>query len=152
MSENQDYHIYATSTLTDDRLRVLKHHDLFAVFDRHGEIRGHHRHDVHGLFHHDMRHLSHLELRLADQLPLLLSSTVKDDNALLTVDLTNPDLSAELQSDTLHVLRSKFVLDRRCHEQIQIHNYGSEQVTIPLELTFGADFIDVFELRGVPRK
>ena len=32
------YYILATSGLSDDRTRVLKHGDTFAVFDRHGDV------------------------------------------------------------------------------------------------------------------
>ncbi|MFU8805390.1 MAG: glycogen debranching N-terminal domain-containing protein, partial [Bradymonadaceae bacterium] len=160
MPEGQkDYHIYATSTLTDDRMRVLKHRDLFAVFDRFGEIQPqpphpHGARGVHGLYLSDMRHLSRLQLRLADRRPLLLSSTVKEDNALMTVDLTNPDLEfgdKQVSSDTIHILRSKFLMDDACHEEISLKNYGEEPLRFPLRLSFGADFADIFELRGVPR-
>ena len=43
--------------------------------------------------HRDTRHLSHLYLTLDGHRPLLLSSTVRDDNAVLICDLTNPDCS-----------------------------------------------------------
>ena len=43
-----------------------------------------------GLFHADTRHLSRLELSLNEFQPLLLGSNISDDNAILTVDLTNP--------------------------------------------------------------
>ena len=43
-----------------------------------------------GLFHRDTRYLSHLYLTIAGARPMLLSSTLRDDNASLTCDLTNP--------------------------------------------------------------
>jgi len=65
--------------------------DAFAVFDRHGDL-----HPIglneQGLFYREPRHLSKSVLRLAETQLLLLSSTVRDDNALLTVDLINQDL------------------------------------------------------------
>ena len=45
-----------------------------------------------GLFHEGTRFLSCLVLRLGRGEPLFLSSTVKEDNAILAVDLTNPDI------------------------------------------------------------
>jgi predicted nucleic acid-binding protein len=45
-----------------------------------------------GLFHADTRHLSLCTLILGGRRPLLLSSTLRADNATLTCDLTNPDL------------------------------------------------------------
>src|SRR5437870_10193397 len=62
----------------DHMLRVLKHGDTFAIFDRYGDIYplglG-----EHGLSHDGTRHLSRLELRLGvdDAPPFLLSSTVR---------------------------------------------------------------------------
>ena len=48
-----------------------------------------------GVFHKDTRFLSDLRVLVDGQWPLLLSSTVEDNNALLTADLTNPDLFAD---------------------------------------------------------
>ena len=42
-------------------------------------------------FHAESRHLSRFTLRLNQQGPLLLSSTVNEDNSFLSVDLTNVD-------------------------------------------------------------
>src|SRR5581483_4786642 len=84
------FYILATSSLADERTRVLKQGDTFAVFDRHGDIRQVGL-AVQGLYHRGTRYLSRLELRLGKSRPMLLSSTVKDDNAMLAVDLTNPD-------------------------------------------------------------
>ena len=44
-----------------------------------------------GIFHNDTRYLSALRLLINGRRPLLLSSTVQDNNAILNVDLTNPD-------------------------------------------------------------
>ena len=57
--------------------------------------------------------LSRLELSLNEFQPLLLGSSISDDNAILTVDLTNPDLFFEkrliLAKDTVHILRTAFL-------------------------------------------
>ncbi len=85
------YYILASSSLADDRTRVIKNGETFAVFDRYGDV-----HPVglgeQGLYHAGTRHLSALGLRIGDARPLLLSSTVREDNAQVVVDLTNPDL------------------------------------------------------------
>src|SRR5919108_4426541 len=106
------YYILATSSLADDRTRVLKQGETFAVFDRHGDIRpvglG-----VQGIYHEGTRYLSRLELRLGRDRPMLLSSTVRDDNALLAVDLTNADTYADgsvsICRGTVHISRSMFL-------------------------------------------
>jgi glycogen debranching enzyme len=149
------FYIRAQSSLADDRTRVLLHGDTFAIFDRYGDI-----HPIgfgqQGLFHSDTRYLSRLELRIGNVRPLLLSSTIRDDNILFTVDLTNPDLEFAsgrfLPRGMLHIFRTKFLLDTSCFERIIVHNYGEEPVDVDLNLAFGADFCDIFEIRGQRRE
>jgi hypothetical protein len=43
-------------------------------------------------FYRDTRYLSALEMLLNETHSLLLGSNVRDDNSILTVDLTNPDI------------------------------------------------------------
>src|SRR4051812_30445326 len=88
--ENQ-YYVLASSPLLEVRTRVLKDGDTFAVFDRYGDI-----HPIglgeQGIYHEDTRYVSRLMLTINGERPLLLSSTVNTENALFTVDLTNPDI------------------------------------------------------------
>src|SRR5882762_2565629 len=60
---NDAYYIVATSTRVDDRRRVLKHGDTFAVFDRYGDIENVGPPEF-GVYHQDTRFLSRLSLRL----------------------------------------------------------------------------------------
>src|SRR6266566_1394544 len=152
--ENQ-YYVRAQSSLADNRTRVLMHGDAFAVFDRHGDL-----HPIglneQGLFYREARHLSKSVLRLAETELLLLSSTVRDDNALLAVDLTNQDLqlpSGEtLLRGALHIYRTKFLWKNTSQELVQIHNYGLGPASVELLLEFAADFADIFEVRGYKRR
>lgn len=88
--------------------------------------------------------------------PLLLGSNVRDDNAVLTVDLTNPDMFFEkrllLPKDTLHVVRTIFLWRGTAYQRLGLHNHGDRPIAINLSLTFGSDFADVFEVRGMRRK
>jgi glycogen debranching enzyme len=87
-------------------------HDTFIVLDSHGDI-GAAVGGPDGLFHSDTRFVSHLELLLNGMQPLLLGSSIRDDNTLMTVDLTNPDMYFDnhllLPKDTLHVVRTVFL-------------------------------------------
>ena len=91
------------------------------MVDSHGDI-GASSGGPDGLFHADTRFLSHLELRLNDAQPLLLGSNVRDDNTLLAVDLTNPDLYAGehivLQKDIIHVARTIFLWRGTAYQRI----------------------------------
>jgi glycogen debranching enzyme len=152
--ENQFY-IRAESSLVDERTLVLLHDDTFAVFDRYGDIQpvgmG-----QQGLFHKETRYLSRLDLKLDGHKPLLLSSVTGENNVMLAVDLTNPDIelpSGELLTrGTLHVYRSKFLANGVCFEQIIVHNFGKHAVDINLSLAFASDFKDIFEVRGQKRE
>ncbi|MFW5968201.1 MAG: glycogen debranching N-terminal domain-containing protein [Persicimonas sp.] len=152
--DETDFHIFTTNLLNTSRTRVLKCANLFAVFDEVGDVMSW-AGGAHGLYLEDMRHLSKLELRIWGQKPILLSSTVEEENALLSVDLTNPEVrepNRRVISDTIHVLRNKFLTADTCHEKIRLHNYGDKPISVPLSIHFGADFADMFEIRGTERK
>jgi len=80
--------------------------------DSHGDI-GASSGGTDGIFHADTRYLSRLEMLVNGMQPLLLGSNVRDDNAVLTVDLTNPDIYYDkrlaLPKDTVHILRTMFL-------------------------------------------
>jgi glycogen debranching enzyme len=147
------YYIPATAPTTRPR-RALKHGDTFLVVDTYGDI-GASSGGPDGLFHADTRFLSHLELRLNNVQPLLLGSNVRDDNTLLAVDLTNPDLYAgehiTLQKDIVHVARTIFLWRGTAYQRIAVRNHGLEPVEITLSLHFDNDFADLFEVRGERR-
>jgi hypothetical protein len=65
------YYILATSPLADDRTRVLKQGETFAVFDRYGDIQALGL-GQRGLFHENTRFLSRFVLRVGRNRPLLL--------------------------------------------------------------------------------
>lgn len=153
--EIAQFFIPAAASLQERRPRTLKHDDTFAVFDHNGDaLSG--PGSPEGIYHRDTRYLSHLYLTLDGHRPLLLSSTLRDDNATLTCDLTNPDLydangNVTLPHDLLHVRRSRFLWDGVCHERIMLANYDSKPHTVRLQLSFAADFADIFEVRGTSR-
>ena len=147
------FYIFHTYARIDERTRVMKHGDTFAVFDRFGDIEQIGNGEL-GVYDHDTRILSRLSLRLEGCRLLLLSSSIKDDNAVLAVDLMNPDLKRGdvlIPRGTVHVDRSRVLLDGACHERIRVHNYGSSPVEIAMSIECGADFADIFEVRGTQR-
>jgi hypothetical protein len=105
------FYIPATEPTTRLR-RAMKRDDCFLVFDSHGDI-GASPGGPDGLFNCDTRYLSHFELLINGLQPLLLGSNLSDDNCVLSVDLTNPDIYYDkqllLQKNLLHVARTVFV-------------------------------------------
>jgi glycogen debranching enzyme len=148
------FYILATSSLADRRTQVLKCGDSFAVFDRQGDI-GPIGHGVQGLYHEGTRFLSRLVLKLEGDRPMLLSSSVNEDNMVLGVDLTNSDLvtggNVVLPRGTLHLSREKFLQNATCYERLTITNYSPSPVAVSMSVQFEADFADVFEVRGIRR-
>ena len=152
---SQQYYIAAGSSPTDDRVRVLKYGKIFAVFNRHGDIEplglG-----EHGVFFQGTRYLSEFALTVWDSRPLLLSSTVKSDNLVFTADLSNVDIRERAQvtiaRGTLHIVRSRFLWQDICYEELRLSNYGLIPVDLSFRLAFGADYADIFEVRGTPRE
>ena len=148
------FYILATSPLADEHGLVLKHGETFGVFDHYGDVRPTGLGEE-GLYHEGTRYLSCLLLALEHARPMFLSSTVRQDNELLTVDLTNPDVSrggrVEVPRGTLHLARTKFLRDGACYERLRLRNYGLAPMSVSLALHFEADFADLFEVRGAKR-
>ena len=86
-----EFYIRSSSARVEVRTRVLKQGDMYAVFDRFGDVETFGTGEL-GLYYKDTRFLSRLTLKLGKDRPLLLSSTVREDNAVLAVDATNPDV------------------------------------------------------------
>ncbi len=149
------YAVGAASSLGERRLHSLKSGDTFGVFDQNGNIlAGPGIAD--GLYHLDTRHLSSLDLRMNGEAPILLSSTIRDNNATLTCDLTNPDFfdtsgGLALAHDTIHLRRSRFIHGSACHERILVRNFSDRPQDIEIVIGFDADFADLFEARGMRR-
>lgn len=150
------FFIPATASLQERRPRTLKHGDTFGLFDHNGDaLSG--PGSPEGIFHRDTRHLSHLYLTMAGLRPILLSSTPRDDNAALTCDLTNPDLYDEegrlvLGHDLIHLRRTRFLWNATCFERLAILNFDEKRHGIRFEISFSADFADLFEVRGAQRE
>lgn len=149
------YYILASSTYADDRTRQLNSGDAFAIYDRWGDIRQLGK-GTHGIYYQGTRFVSEMELEVNHCRPLLLSSNVKSENEILSIDLTNPVLEqvpgCSVPEGVIHISRSKFLQNNVCHERINLHNFGEETWTLIVTLSFHADFKDIFEIRGIQRE
>jgi glycogen debranching enzyme len=148
------FYIPGTESCTRPR-RTLKHGDCFVVLDSHADI-GAAAGGTDGIFFRDTRYLSHLEMLINGQQPLLLGSNVRDDNSILTVDLTNPDIYLDhkrvLPKDVLHVVRTLFLWRGAVYQRLRMQNHGEGPFEFRLTLAFASDFADLFEVRGLHRK
>ena len=149
------WYVAATSARTDDSPQVLKNDETFVMFDHFGDVQvlgpG-----EQGLYHEDTRYLSYQELLVDGARPLYLGSTVKENNSLLIIELMNPDLTrggeVVVGKGNVHIFRAKLLWQGACYEHIRLTNHGREAIETTLAIIFDADFVDLFEVRGMTRE
>jgi glycogen debranching enzyme len=128
---------------------------MFSVFDRLGDFQTRGLGE-HGLFFEGTRYLSEQAIYLWNSRPLLLSSTIENNNFLFTADLSNLDVSrleqVVIPRGSLHLLRSKFLWHHECFEEFRFENHGTSSLVVPFRMTVDADFADIFEVRGMHRQ
>jgi glycogen debranching enzyme len=154
-AKDAEVHGSVTTALQDGQLRTLKNDDTFAIFNHSGDAiaaRG----SAEGLYNRDTRYLSHFRLAIEKAGLKLLSSTISDDNATLTCDLTNPDLfdpddRLVLAQGLLHFRRSRLLSRSGLFERLAVTNFSDRPLQFRIEIAFGADFADLFEVRGAKR-
>jgi glycogen debranching enzyme len=149
-------HLVVTADVPSaERTHTLKQDDCFALFNEIGDIDAEARTEA-GLYRAGVRHLSRFTLNVAGQRPLLLSASPRDDNVLLTVNLTNPDVRGDggrviLPRGTLHITRSRFILAGVFHEMIRVRNFALSTVAVELVVRFGCDFENIIDVRAQRR-
>ena len=98
----------------------------------------------HGVFFRDTRFLSELRLRVNGHWPEPLAATTLDPFSAAFVLRDQP--RAGLADSALMVFRTRYV-GRGMREDIVVHNFGLEPAFCSLELSVGADFADLFEVK-----
>ncbi|MGX1802374.1 amylo-alpha-1,6-glucosidase [Brevundimonas naejangsanensis] len=150
------YSTQVTAADTNDQdgletLMALKDCDTFLVADHWGDVKA----GADGLFDKDTRLLSRFVLTVGRARPSRLSSGVTKDNVFFTCHSTNRPLppmgGRSAPAGVLHLERRRFIWDRRLFERVRMVNHGVEDILLPLTFEFGADFADIFQVRGSPR-
>jgi len=106
-----------------------------------------------GLYSRDTRFLSLFRMTISGRDPVLLSSSA-ERGYMSYVDLTNPALfdddgeTIRVPQQTLNIRRIRAV-NGRLFERVRVKNYNAHPVELDLEFSFGADFVDIFEVRGM---
>ncbi|MDJ1484060.1 amylo-alpha-1,6-glucosidase [Cytophagaceae bacterium YF14B1] len=154
-SDEDKYYITAESVNLDDRTQVLNHCETFGIFNRSGDIVGQ-GDAVQGIYHRDTRYINRLGLKINNLKPIVLSSNVKEENEILSVDLTNPEMVSidgdTMHHGTIHIGRSQLIRYGVFYEKIEIENYNAQACRIDLSIELGSDFKDIFEVRGLRRQ
>jgi glycogen debranching enzyme len=130
-------------------LLALKSGALFVCLQRDGEIRAAGA-SGEGLYANDTRHLSELSVTVGGMRPVMLSSSMESGHHAV-INATNPTLEAGgVPQETLNVRRTVLIADR-LYYQVRVRSFHPERLTTTVEAVLGADFADVFEVRGVGR-
>src|SRR6266566_3664498 len=136
------------ATLADQL--VLKEGNVFLLSQGNGDITGN---TGLGLYYSDMRYLSLLTFSFNGEPPPLLNFSGYR-NFMGTLQFSNDVFqtadSKSVLPETISIRRSRFI-SQGLHERIGCVNYNRFPVPITISLTFGADFRDIFDVRGFVR-
>jgi glycogen debranching enzyme len=108
-----------------------------------------------GFFHDDTRFLSQLELRIGGHRTVVLSSaTEKTFSAQIELTTGNITLrdSFDLPENTVHIRREQLLASEIFFDRMTFENFNLTPVDFTVEVLLDADFVDVFQVRGVARK
>jgi glycogen debranching enzyme len=133
-------------------VQVIKDDRTFLLSDRYGDVPEPNTAAL-GLYHMDTRFLSRLELAVHGVKPLLLhSSTERNYSQIveLAFPFEEPDEDGIHQREHVSLQRSR-VLSGPLFERIRIRNFGVKPRSLRLDISFAADFLDIFEVRGLVR-
>jgi glycogen debranching enzyme len=135
----------------EPRTEVLKEGDTFLVTLPDGSIPVDNGAGL-GFYHRDTRFLNCLEMSVNGTAPVFLSAYTRDSH-FGQMEFTNQELPSENcpvapMSVHMRVLRT---LREGIHQRIRLTGYEREKVEVVLSLLVGADFVDIFEVRGLRR-
>jgi len=155
ITHNPAHQVVTADVQSSDKQLSLKHDDCCGLFNEIGDIDAEARTEA-GLYRAGVRHLSRLTLTVNSFRPLLLAASPREDNVLLAVNLTNPDVRGEggrvvLPRGTLHITRTRFIWNGVCHEMIKVRNFALTSINVELAIRFAADFENIIDVRAQRR-
>ena len=108
-----------------------------------------------GLFHDDTRFLSRLELRVGGYRTVVLSSSTEQTFASqieLTTGKSTLRESYEIPENTVHIRREQLLSSDVLYDYLSFENFNFRDLELIIELAYEADYMDVFQVRGVARE
>ena len=130
--------------------RVLKDNELFLLTDKGGDIPLEHPYGL-GLYRKDTRFLSEMSLTINGEPLILLKSEAGksyESSILLTNSHMEKDGELELWRESIEIERFRYISEDVLYETIRAKSYYPKPVSFSLELSFEADFADMFIVRG----
>jgi len=108
-----------------------------------------------GFFHDDTRFLSRLELRVDGYRTVVLSSSTEQTFASqieLTTGKSTMRETYEIPENTVHIRREQLLSSDTLFDNFSFENFNFHELELVVELAYEADFMDVFQVRGVARQ
>lgn len=108
-----------------------------------------------GFFHDDTRFLSRMELRVDGYRTVVLSSSTEQTFASqieLTTGKSTMRETYEIPENTVHIRREQLLASETLFDNFCFENFNFHELELNLELAYEADFMDVFQVRGVARQ
>ncbi|MCC7048326.1 MAG: amylo-alpha-1,6-glucosidase [Alphaproteobacteria bacterium] len=148
------YYVQPGATNHSPARRTLKSGAAFLVCDDFGDIQALGP-GPEGFYIADTRFLGHLLLTVNGIRPVLLHSSILSDNRTFSADLTNPDLyegdHLRLARSSVHMLRQARIVDDALHITLTLTCFAAFPLEVVCKFSIGADFADMFEVRGISR-
>lgn len=107
-----------------------------------------------GFFFDDTRYLSYLQLKVNGHPPVVLSSNSSDGNST-RVEMTPKGSihgsGLDMPVNAVYMRREQVLEGRVLHDVLYLHNFHVEKIRLTVEYSFDADFMDIFQVRGIVR-
>jgi glycogen debranching enzyme len=132
---------------------IIRERSAFLLTDPDGNVRSGNAQGL-GIYRADTRHLSAYNFSLNGIAPVILLSTAEIGYAMEQV-MTNPTVTSHdgrtIARGTIEIRRQR-VVSGGIEERLRVTNYNAFPVTLSLLYEFGADFADIFDVRGYERE
>lgn len=107
-----------------------------------------------GFFSSDTRFLSHLELKVGGQATILLSSSTERTYASqieMTMKTISEESTVDIPQNTIHMRREQVLAHNTLFDALQFENFSDRDERLKIEMIIDADFMDIFQVRGLQR-
>jgi glycogen debranching enzyme len=149
-----DYYILTSPVAAGIRKLSLKQGEAFMVCDKFGNFRSRLQGEL-GFYYQGTRYLNLLGLQLNEEYPLFLYSTIASDESEIIVDLTNPDYTVNhhlvIPRNTIFIRKRLLLQGNTLYQTLHLKNFNVHPIELKLTFSYGADFLDIFEVRGTER-
>lgn len=156
--DNEDWSVFRTAeaepmAIEDIRdALVIREDGVFLLMDKTGSVPAGNESGF-GLYSKDTRFLSEYEFTFSRTAPVMLLSLAEKGYAAEQV-LTNPSMHTmdgrAIRRETVEVRRVRVLRDA-LEETLSVTSFNPFPVTLDFRYRFGADFVDIFEVRGQRR-